>query len=128
MLQTNYINTYVICLGANVPDAAQRLEDAYGVIAGFGTIVRVSSCYRTEPEYAGETVPYLNRVLAMTSEINLEELQRTLKKYEASIRALNDNCGLVNLDIDIVLHNGAVLRPRDYAATYFRIGAQEIGI
>lgn len=113
---------YVICLGSNTPDAKQRLDEAADYIARCGSIVRGTDCYPTVPEYAGEKAPYLNRILVVDSPLGEDELHAVLKDYESSVRKCCQLPGLVNLDIDIVMRGQKVLRPRDYAANYFKIG------
>ncbi len=113
---------YVICLGSNTPDAKQRLDEAADYIARCGSIVRGTDCYPTAPEYAGEKFPYLNRVLVLDCPLGEDGLQTLLKSYESAVRARCVQPGRVNLDIDIVMHGSNVLRPRDFAAKYFKMG------
>lgn len=117
---------YVICLGANSPDAACRLACAAEEIAAYGTVTKASECYRTAPEYSGEKDPYLNRVIFLRSGLDVAALQTALKAYETRVRAENTYPGYVNLDIDIVMHGTDILRPRDHAANYFKIGLQSL--
>lgn len=113
---------YVICLGANTPDAQERLDEAADFIARHGSIRHSTECYPTAPEYSGEKTPYLNRILVVDSLLGEVELHKLLKDYESSVRKCCHLPGLVNLDIDIVMRGQKVLRPRDYAANYFKIG------
>lgn len=111
---------YVLCLGANTPDAASRIDEATAFIGRHGTITAATPPYRTEPEYAGDKAPYLNRVLVLDSPLDPGSLQHIMKTYERGVRALCSHPGYVNLDIDIVMHGTTVLRPRDFHAAYFK--------
>lgn len=119
---------YILCLGANTPDAHARIASAVEALGNFGMVRATSGAYRTAPEYAGESEPYLNEVLVFDSSKTYDALQAMTKAYERSIRSANTFEGLVNLDIDIVVCNGAVVRPKDAAAAYFREGAETLGL
>jgi len=118
------VNTAIICLGANTPDAAERLAGAYRLTASLGTIVESTSPYPTAPEYAGETEPYLNQIIILSTDLGFEELSDRTKAYQTKIRAENRYAPLVNVDIDIVEWNKAIVRPADAAASYYRTGME----
>ena len=118
----------IISLGANTPDAEMQLDSARKKIATFGEIVSLSGAYPTAPEYAGESMPYLNEVIVLRTATPLAEVQRLSKEYEKEIRDKNRWKGLVNIDIDIVICDKEVLRQRDFCASYFRAGLRRIGV
>lgn len=122
------INNAVICLGANTPDAAASIAAAFDTLAEWGRVAASSGPYRTAPEYARETVPYLNQVLSFDTALDHDSLHRLTKDYEHAVRSANDHPGLVNLDIDIVVWNGRVMRPKDASAAYFIEGAAAINL
>lgn len=116
------VNHAIICLGANTPDASERLTGVYRLSASLGTIIESTPPYPTAPEYAGETEPYLNQILILATALSFEELSRRTKDYQTKIRANNRYAPLVNIDIDIVEWNGEVKRPADAASAYYRQG------
>lgn len=120
------LNTAVICLGGNTSDAGVCIAAALEFIMGCGCVRRSSGLYRTEPEYAGETEPYLNEVIEFATSLDYERLQEQVKEYESGVRAMCHACGLVNLDIDVVYWNGAVVRQKDSVAAYFRTGMSKL--
>lgn len=124
----NELNKAIICLGGNTPDAESRMTEALAFITTLGTPGRMSGLYRTAPEYAGESEPYLNEVLELETVLVYEALQESVKRYECGIRSLNRIPGLVNIDIDIVYWNGAVVRRKDAVAAYFTIGMAKAGL
>lgn len=120
------LNTAVICLGGNTSDAGVCIAAALEFIMDCGCVRRSSGLYRTAPEYAGETEPYLNEVIEFATSLDYESLQRQVKEYERGVRARSHVAGLVNLDIDIVYWNGAVVRQKDSVAAYFRTGLSKL--
>ena len=58
--------------------------------------------------------------------VDYERLQEQVKEYESGVRAMCHACGLVNLDIDVVYWNGAVVRQKDSVAAYFRTGMSKL--
>ena len=79
-------NIATICLGANTPDAAERLARAYSVLTVLGAIVNATPPYPTAPEYVGETAPYLNQIAILATQLSHDELvvrtNSTRPKYE----------------------------------------------
>lgn len=116
------VSRAIICLGANTPDAAERLEDAFTMLQRVGLVLRSTLPYPTAPEYAGEDKPYLNQIVVLETESSFDCLSEVTKKYQADIRAVNTIPGLVNIDIDIVEWNGEVMRPADAVSVYYRQG------
>ncbi len=115
-------NRAILCLGANVPDASERLDAAATMLGICGTILRSTPKYLTAPEYAGDSAPYLNRIIELGTILDIDTIRRRTKRYQTDVRAKADCAPLVAVDIDIVLWNGEVLRPADAAANYFRSG------
>lgn len=115
-------HTALICLGANVPDAAARISDATEMLSVLGRIARRTPPYRTAPEYAGETVPYLNCVLELSTVYAFDELSVLTKRYQTAVRNAADAAPLIAIDIDIVVWDGEVKRAADFNSAYFRKG------
>ncbi len=115
-------NRAVICLGANVPDASERLEAASEFLGAVGVVNKATPKYLTAPEYAGDVAPYLNRVVELHTTVTYETALRMTKDYQTRVRELAQAQPFVAVDIDIVIWNGAVVRQGDAAAAYFRQG------
>ncbi len=120
------LNTAIICLGGNTSDATLCMAGALDFILSLGVVKRSSGLYRTAPEYAGESEPYLNEVVELATSLPYKELQIRVKEYECGVRSRNKVCDLVNLDIDIVYWNDVVLRPKDSVAAYFLTGISKL--
>lgn len=112
----------LICLGANTPDAPERLAAARDLLRGIGIIERETPVYESDPEYGGESVPYHNQLLWLSVTVGYETLANAAKNYQTVVRSLAQTAPLVAIDIDIVEWNGVILRPKDAQARYFRKG------
>lgn len=118
------VNKAIICLGANTPDATERLAAAYSVLTILGAVSKATPPYLTSPEYAGEKEPYLNQIVELATYFDLNTLTERTKKYQTIIRSDNPYTPLVNIDIDIVEWNDTIIRPADASAAYYRQGKE----
>lgn len=118
-------HTALVCLGANTPDAAQRLADAVNFIASKSSILHATQPYPTAAEYAGDAPPYTNQLLLVTTDKRCRDICRIFKEYETQVRTTAGSVKpLVALDIDIVVWDKCILRPADRASAYFTAGLQ----
>ncbi|MDE6040258.1 MAG: 2-amino-4-hydroxy-6-hydroxymethyldihydropteridine diphosphokinase [Muribaculaceae bacterium] len=121
-----------ICIGSNTPDSARRLFAAVEYIVCCAQVEDTSGQYQSEAEFQGHHpgVPlYMNEVLKLRVDESYEDFQARLKRYEGDVRAESSMRypGLVGVDIDIVVWDGVVLRPRDVSSRYFRRGLELLG-
>ncbi len=106
-------------MGANAPGCRSTLEAAFSRLATLGKVHRSTPLYPTDPEFAGDVAPYLNRIIELDLELSYDALHTLTKDYERGVR-LSAACEPhVALDIDIVKWNDEVLRPADARARYF---------
>lgn len=85
-------------------------------------------CFRRSPametpDAVGEAAPYLNAVCSGFTDCPLERftvLTKSLEK-EWGRTAESKSAGLVEIDIDVVMWGGVVLRPGDVSNDYFAI-------
>ena len=114
---------YVLSIGSDYGDRAVAVAEA---IAWLSTVLdssRASDIYETPPVgHAGSN--YMNAVFMGESSIEVEELDRLCKEYELSHGrdAEARKAGRVPVDIDIVMVDGNVVRPKDFKCNFFRIG------
>lgn len=119
---------FTLSVGSNDGDRVNNVSKAIEWIRDRFAYVAYSSVYET-PEIHGVGKPYMNAVAEAASASSLEEVNALLKAYEKS-HGRDDDAraeGRVPVDIDIVIWNGVVIRPFDYAAEFFRIGHRQIG-
>ena len=88
---------------------------------------RFSGIYTT-PSIHGTGDPYVNAVVIGKTRKSFEELNQLLKDYEKEQGRDNEarERGIVPIDIDIVIWNAEVVRPRDYCQKFFQIGFLEL--
>lgn len=119
-------NRAVMCLGGNAPETEALIGETFQFLASKGSIGLWSGTYRTEAENGGHGT-YVNAVLQLDTDADFDVFRAECKEYERKKR-LHAAAGLVNIDIDIVIWNGDVLRPAEAASAYFRRGFAAISV
>lgn len=129
----------LISVSSNCGDRIRNCQDALIWLASVLKDTVNSSVYETEDisckknaassSAHPEKPKYMNAVLSGYSDISFEKLNENLKAYELKHGRDSEarRKGEVPIDLDIVKWDGEILRPRDYAADYFRKGLTEIG-
>lgn len=120
-------NRVVLSVGANSGDRHGAVEEALKWLGELLQESRFSDIYETPPlGHCGSN--YMNAVLAGTYCGDMVQLEQECKDYERrkgrDQEARRKN--LVPIDVDIVLWNDSVLRPKDFKSNFFRIGYHQI--
>lgn len=117
------LHEVVVSLGSNEHPRCRRIEEAIATMRRVLSECEVSDIYET-PEIHGFGDPYMNAVLAGRTRMNHAALEHFSKQYElgAGRDVMAREEGRVPIDIDIVIWDGTVVRPKDYAQSFFRIG------
>jgi 2-amino-4-hydroxy-6-hydroxymethyldihydropteridine diphosphokinase len=92
---------WLIALGSNAADAAQRLAAARTAIAALGDLQRVSAP-REGADIEGRGPPYLNQVLELATALDADALRQTLRQIETDLgrdRSSTTDCAL---DLDLL--------------------------
>lgn len=116
----------VLAIGCNCGDRKKNVSDAIRWISAVAEIVSKSTIY-SSPDIKGTGHEYLNAVVKADFEGTPEEFNNFIKSYEISV-GRDSSCrerGLVPIDIDIVMIDGEVTRPKDFRAEYFVKGYAE---
>lgn len=117
----------VLALGSNCGDRRQNLLNA---IKWIGTVsdIKFSSAFYSSPDIKGMGHIYLNAVVETEFEGSGEHFNNIIKEYEKTAGRDSDcrQRGLVPIDIDIVIIDGEIVRPKDYRAEYFLKGYAEL--
>ena len=115
-------------MGSNVKDGLSLLEECCKNVAAVTASSRFSTCYRTSPVGSMPSPDYHNCVGIVETEWDYDRLHDAFKALEkAAGRTPESKCrGEVPLDIDIVVWNGEVKRPRDMEQAYIRIGLSQL--
>lgn len=119
-------NRFVISIGSNSADSAVRVGRAIEHLESVLSEMRSSSVYRT-PSVCGDGTIYTNAVVSGLSSLDAEEMDRVCKAYERECGRKKGKGEPVVIDLDVVIINSEVLRPKDAARSYFTIGLSEIG-
>lgn len=124
---------FILSIGTNQNPREENLRRAVSWLSQIGESCYVSTPYRTAPigkDEGDECKHYLNAVAVMDMDegYTLTTLDRMLKAYEAGAgRTAEARAeGRVPVDIDIVICDGSIVRPKDFDRYYFRQGYEEL--
>ncbi len=116
-----------IGFGSNAPDREKNVRRAIDYISERLTDVKVSSIYDT-PAVSGDGSTYTNAVLHGRTSMSSEQLVTLLKDYETmeGRASSHEQEGVVVIDLDLVIYDSRILRPRDFERHYFNRGYSEL--
>ncbi len=122
------MNRAILSLAANTPDKQEQMSRAIEELRIIIPTFSISTAYETEAVGYRVQPPYLNAVAIADTPLTHDELQARLKELEHRHGRTPQSKaqGAIPLDIDIVVWNGEVLRPRDHKQPYFTIGLNEL--
>lgn len=120
-----------IGLGSNDGDREAHLRHAIDFLSEICTAAYCSTPYESAAvtsRPASHKPHYLNAVASVEFDGDLDTLQAMLKAGEvmAGRNAEARRLGRVPIDMDVVIADGEVIRPGDYARYYFRQGYEEL--
>lgn len=113
-------NTVYISIGSNLSNGAEHIENAFGFLRDNYENVVCSTIYSTPSISIGDDSIYFNAVASCEVD-GVESTNIDLKAYESRCGRIRGNKDVV-IDMDIVIADGQILRPRDYDREYFQIG------
>lgn len=121
------MNTYVLSIGSNAVDKAERLAFGFDELRSRLVVVARSEAYVT-PALNGRDADYLNAVAVVQADIDFDSLNVLLKQIETlgGRTPQSKMSGVIPLDLDIVIAHGNVVRPGDFDRQYFQIGWNQI--
>ncbi|MCM1348144.1 MAG: 2-amino-4-hydroxy-6-hydroxymethyldihydropteridine diphosphokinase [Firmicutes bacterium] len=119
------VNEYVISIGSNVPETARGyVESAMRFMENLLAEAKSSSVYST-PSVNGDGTMYFNAVVKGFSPLDSAQIQQACKDYETA-SGRTKTAPYVVIDLDLVMANGCVVRPKDASKSYFTIGFNEL--
>ncbi|MDE5799782.1 MAG: 2-amino-4-hydroxy-6-hydroxymethyldihydropteridine diphosphokinase [Paramuribaculum sp.] len=111
----------IVCVASNTDDREVLIEAFKARVVGeIDATATFSPIYSTLSITDGIT-PYNNMVGCINCSQDMEELGALMKRWEREAGRIA-HCKSVPLDIDIVVFDGQVVRPRDFAQEYFKTG------
>lgn len=110
-----------------MPDGESKVKTALQYLKTILGCIRISSVYST-PSVSGDGRIYFNAVATGHWNDSVEQLNDTLKRYEAESGRVpgHKHGGDVTVDLDIVMADDIILRPTDASREYFLIGYREL--
>lgn len=116
---------YVVGIGSNCGDSDLRVAVAIQFLESLLSEFRHSDIYRT-PSTKADGTYYSNAVASGHSHLTPQEMAAVCKEYERREGREKSAGAPVVIDLDVVMADGEVLRPRDMAQSYFIIGFNQL--
>ncbi len=113
-----------LSIGSNLPDGAVHINRALDFLRENYSDVDCSDIYSTPSVTIGDDSVYFNAVAKCTVN-DINALNAELKCYESECGRVRGQKSIV-IDLDIVITNDEILRPRDFSREYFQIGYTQI--
>ena len=95
----------LVAFGANLGNAVKQFDQVVALLQNEGTVLRVSSHYRTEPAGGpNDQPPYLNAAVSLNVEQTADEFLGALHRIEKELgRVRQAHWGARSVDLDLVL-------------------------
>lgn len=130
----------VISLGSNFEKREDYIRNALEILSERFDNIQVSTLYET-PAIDGVSDPYINAVAVInipktaaypiTETCKMEtarNLEKTFKTIEKELgrdkKKLREN--IVPIDVDLVILDDLIIRPKDYNRKYFQLGYSQL--
>lgn len=122
---------YILSIGTNEEPREERLQSALTWLSEMSDECYCSTPYVTAPigaDAGNERKHYLNAVAVIHSDLGETELDARFKEYEISAGRTPKKRAdrIVPIDIDIVIADDKIVRPKDFSRYYFRQGYEEL--
>ncbi len=113
---------YYISVGSNSYNKYEMVENGIKMLKDLFPDDFVSSDKYETKCIGGYGNDYANAVVSFDSTIDSPTLAQRLKELEISAGRIKDNKQTVALDLDVVIADDIILRPKDYDREHFQIG------
>ncbi len=116
----------VLSVASNVPEGLMKVIDTLDWLEKSYPPFRCSSTYGTKALHGNST--YWNAVATVWCNLSCKRLNQALKLRELEEGRTEEmrQQEQVPIDIDIVIYDGKVLRPKDFEQDFFQIGWKEL--
>lgn len=121
------MNNVILSLGSNSHDSNEQMRRCIHWLQNTLQVTAKSTVYRTAATN-GKDADYTNAVVAVGTSMPIDQLNGLMKQYERECGRTpqSKSLGSIPIDIDIVIFNGQIIRPKDFAQTYFSLGYQQL--
>ncbi len=116
-----------ISLGSNIAAREEKIMEASRQLGSMLADMRMSEPYVT-PALNGRDADYMNAVVTGLTTETAEVLSATCKEIESELGRTpqSKQRGEVEIDLDVVVWGGEILRPADFSREYFRRGYRQL--
>lgn len=120
-------NSCTIGLGSNTPDREYQIKKAIEHLCSYLHKCAVSSVYESEA-CNGKDKPYLNAVIHGTTAHDYNSVVKFLKNWESECGRTETSSfeGIIPIDLDLVIWDEHIMRPKDFERHYFNLGYREL--
>lgn len=115
------LHTCLLCMGSNT-GRKTRMENARKALAHSFPDIRFGAEMETEAIGSGFLSPFSNQVARLTTPLSAEEVRTVLKSIEKENGRLPEDKaqGIVKLDIDLLMYDELILKPKDLEKDFIR--------
>lgn len=117
----------VFSIGSNCGDRYSQVEKGIHWLSSILSDFHCSHIYAS-PDCHGGFREYINAVVKGSTSLSPEQLEKHCKQFEISNGrdSVARTAGDVPVDIDLVVYDNVILRPKDFACEFFKIGYESI--
>lgn len=117
------MSTAYLCLGSNLGDRGENLNQALSLLSQEINLENVSSIYETEPVGYKDQPSFLNLVCRVTTNLNPWELLHLAKTVETTMgRTPSKQANSPRIiDIDILFYNNNIIKTQDLTIPHPRL-------
>ncbi len=119
--------TVYISLGANCGNREETILAALEILSRRLIGLQHCNLYET-PDYCGTDRPYINCVAKARTELNIGEFDSYAKHLEVEFGRTPEarSRGDVPLDIDLVVYDEQIIKPKDFSRYFFSLGYNKL--
>ena len=123
------LHTCLLCMGSNI-EPSSCLSAARSALLSHFPSIRFSKEMVTEAIGSGFLSPFHNQVASFTTSLSTEEVRTILKGIEQSQGRLPEDKvqGVVKLDIDLLMYDEQVLKPKDMEREFVKEGMKSLDL
>lgn len=117
------LNKVILCLGSNT-EAEDNIRFAAGALREYFLSINFSEAVYTEPIDCDSAALFMNQIAIAYTNIGLDEVRNELKRIEKNLGRIPEHKfnGQVLIDIDLILWNDIILKPKDWERDYVQEG------
>ena len=123
------LHTCLLCMGSNI-EPSSCLSAARSALLSHFPSIRFSKEMVTEAIGSGFLSPFHNQVASFTTSLSAEEVRTILTGIEQSQGRLPEDKvqGVVKLDIDLLMYDEQVLKPKDMEREFVKEGMKSLDL